>query len=105
MAFFTGPSLLEDLPDQDAELVEDGHGDGHGEQRARVLARRDDGGDREDHDEGGPSPLLQLLAGDDTRQLEEHQHDRELEGDTEGGDHQDVEADVAPRAEEGRYAL
>src|SRR4051812_30083347 len=105
MAFFTGPSLLEDLPDQDAELVEDGHGDGHGEQRVRVLARRDDGGDDEDHDDGGPSPLLQLLAGDDTGHLEEDQHDRELEGDAERRDDQDVEADVPPGAEERRDAL
>src|SRR5947209_5211939 len=83
MAFFTPASLLHDPAEQDAELVEDAHRDGHGEQRIGVLARRDDRSHDEDHDDGRPPPLLQALARDDTSQLEEDQHDRELEGDAE----------------------
>src|SRR4051794_24866512 len=81
-AFFTrsAGSLLQDLPDEDADLVEDRHGDRHGEQRVRVLAGRDHCRDHEDDDDGRPPPLAELLARHHPGQFEEHEQDRELEG-------------------------
>src|SRR4029079_1289033 len=59
-----GRSTLQGSPDEDRDLEQEIHGDRHGEERDRVLAGGDDGGEDHDPEEGVLARLAERLRGD-----------------------------------------